>query len=188
MSLLFIDDKKVLGLGHERACFIHPTDETKCIKVSQKGIVHRNQNQIESYYFGILKRRSVPFTHLAEYYGEVHTDWGDGLVFERILDFDGQPSQRFDQAITSGVINQQQAINLLDNLKNYLLSHAVYIGDCNPDQLLLQRTKNGYCLKVIDGLGTRNFGLKLRLLSHILWYARYKIRAKWPTIQKNYRL
>lgn len=56
MSLLFIDDKKVLGLGHERACFIHPTDETKCIKVSQKGVVHRNQNQIESYYFGILKR------------------------------------------------------------------------------------------------------------------------------------
>lgn len=187
MPIIFIDDKKILGLGNERICFIHPSDPSKCIKVNQPNVVHRNQNKIETYYLNKLKKRAVPFTHLADFYGEIDTDWGRGLVFERVLDCDGSPSPRFDQAIENGLISKVQSLPLLQELKNYLLDNAVYIGDCNQDQLLLQRTQSGYRLKVIDGLGTRNYGLKLKLLSNILWYARFKIRAKWPVMLRKYQ-
>jgi hypothetical protein len=186
MSLLFIDENKILGSGNERICFIHPTDETKCLKINQPDIIHRNQNKIERYYLNKLKSRSVPFTHLAEYYGEVNTDRGKGLMFERILNPDKSPSIRFDQAITQGIINKTQAKELLNELKIYLLKYAIYIGDCNRDQLLLQQTLSGYRIKVIDGLGTRNFGIKLKLVSHFTWYARFKLKAKWPFILRNY--
>lgn len=186
MTLLFIDEKKILGMGNERVCFIHPNDETKCIKVNQPGIVHRSQNKIEEYYFSKLKQRNVHFDHLAEYYGKIETDWGTGLVFERILDDDGSPSVRFSYAIEHNLIDPKQVETLLRQLKNYLITNAIYIGDCNKDQLLLQKTGNGMKLKVIDGVGTRNFDLKLKLINKFQCYARYKMSAKWPRLKRNF--
>ncbi|WP_165312554.1 YrbL family protein [Vibrio ziniensis] len=186
MVQIQIDEKLKIGQGNERMCVIHPEDAAKCIKVNIPGVIHRSQNKIENYYLSSLKRRSVPFTHIAKFYGTVETDQGQGLVFKRIVDFDGTPSIRFDKAIEQQIICSQQAKSLLDELNQYLLEHAIYIGDCNKDQILLQRTESGYLLKVIDGLGSRNYGWKLMLLSNIKWYARKKIKAKWPRILQNY--
>ncbi|MHA2939815.1 YrbL family protein [Vibrio sp. RC27] len=188
MTTIFIDPKKILGFGNERACFIHPTDPSKCIKVNQPGIIHRNQNKIEDYYLTNLKNRNVPFTYLSEYYGEVDTDWGKGLMFERIMDDGHSPSIRLDEAIKQGIVSRGVVKDLLNDLNKYLVSNAIYIGDCNKDQLLLQRDQNGMRLKVIDGLGTRNYGVKLKLLSLLPWYARIKMKIKWPCIKKNYQL
>lgn len=186
MTIIFIDERKILGIGNERVCFIHPDDSSKCIKINKPGVIHRNQNKIESYYLSGLKQRKIPFTHLAEFYGEIDTDRGKGLMFERILDQNGSPSIPLQQAIEQSIISTQHTNELLNELKQYLITNAIYIGDCNKDQLLVQRNGNGMHLKVIDGLGTRRYGLKLKLLSHIPWYARYKIHAKWPTIKNNY--
>ncbi|PWE24291.1 YrbL family protein, partial [Aliarcobacter skirrowii] len=51
--MLIIKDEDFIAKGLERACYIHPEDETKVIKIvySKQGIKN-NQNEVEYMYIG----------------------------------------------------------------------------------------------------------------------------------------
>jgi len=172
--MLELEDRLRLGAGNERECYIHPHDAARCIKVNRPGVVHREQNRIERYYFRHLERRGLTGRYLPRFYGEASTTLGPGLVFERIVDHDGQASVPLAHALDQGAISRAEARRLVDELFDFLLEEGVCLGDVNRDQVLVRDAGSQWRPVIIDGLGTRRHGLKLWLVTRLKWLSRRK--------------
>ncbi len=188
MDVLDLSTAQKLGSGNERICFIYPGKDNLCVKVNRPGIIHRSQNKIEYYYFTKLQSRKVPFTHIPEFYGKIETNLGVGLVFERIKKSVNIATERLDLAIEKKTITKSEAQELLSTLYNYLYINGIYVGDLNKDQILLKSIDGSVIPVIIDGLGTRRYGLKLFLISNFRFLARRKLKKSWPTLIKKLTL
>lgn len=88
-------DELVIGVGAHRACYIHPEDHQKCIKViySQNDPIASKEIKRELAYYKHLNSYLKDWRGLTRYYGTVETNLGTGYVYDRIVDFDGKISQ-----------------------------------------------------------------------------------------------
>ena len=85
-------DPLVVGVGRHRACYIHPADTSKCIKVVHNPGEHAFQEiKRELAYYKHLESYLKDWSGLPRFYGEVETNLGRGFVYDRIVDFDGKP-------------------------------------------------------------------------------------------------
>lgn len=85
-------DELVIGVGAHRACYIHPEDHQKCIKViySQNDPIASKEIKRELAYYKHLNSYLKDWRGLTRYYGTVETNLGTGYVYDRIVDFDGK--------------------------------------------------------------------------------------------------
>jgi thymidylate kinase len=177
----------VLGTGHERTCYINPTNEQLCIKISRYRSGDRQQNRVEHYYLGRLAARGVSFEHIPRCHGWVETSAGRGLLLERILNPNGETAPTLRQAMQQGIIDCAAAQPLLDELHDYLQRHAIVFADVCLDNLLLGHNTDGQPrLYIIDGLGARRYGLKLWLHANLKWLVRHKLQKQWRTLQQKF--
>jgi thymidylate kinase len=185
-SWVDLSTAQLLGEGNERSCFAHPTDPGLVIKVKRHGRPSRGQNRIDRLYSDALAGRGVPFDHIPRCHGAVATSLGEGLVCERIRDADDGSSLPLAEAVRRCVLAREHADRLLDGLFAYLRRHWIVFADVGDSNLLCQRLANGDVrLVIIDGLGARHPGLKLRLHSQIPVMARVKLRKQWPLLLAN---
>ena len=180
-KLLILQESDFIGKGNERACYTNPLNKNLCVKVQKRA--HRSQNKIEKYYYEKLKTRKNLSPFISEFYGEVTTNMGDGLVFEKVTDDNGAASQSIYTLLKSKVISESEAKEILNTVFQDLYKNAILLGDVTKDQILLQKTEHGYTPKIIDGLGTRRYGLKLFLVSNIKSFARFKLISRWKTLE-----
>ncbi len=180
---LFLKESDFIGKGNERACYTNPLNRDLCVKVQRRK--HRSQNKIEKYYYTKLKKRKNLSPFLSEFYGEVTTNMGEGLVFEKVTDNDGTSSQSIYSLLKNKIISETEAKEILGTVFQDLYKNAILLGDVTKDQILLKKTENGYVPKIIDGLGTRRYGLKLFLVSNIKAFARFKLVKRWKTLEHS---
>lgn len=178
-----------IGAGNERICYAHPDNPNLCIKVyhSMDEIlkhtkVVRQQNEMEHYYFDKLAQRHVPFLYIPKCHGWVETTLGKGLVFDRVIDEDGSPSQPLTQLLAQGVVSQQEAKQFLEQIQQYLLKYAIAVCDVSPGHILMQKQDGQWVPKVIDGIGSRYNDWKLYLLTYVHVMARRKTRVLWQKL------
>lgn len=188
MNKLDLSKSAILGYGNERICYSHPTIDARCVKVNRPGITHRYQNKIEYYYFRRLLAREVPFTYLPTFYGKVNTNFGIGLVFERVKNEDGSDAIKFVQAIEQGDISKEKAYDILNTLYDYCYEYGICIGDLNQDQILLKYIDNKPIPMIIDGIGTRRLGPKLILMSYSKFFSRRKLKKSYATLLRKLQL
>ena len=182
MNEIFLSDDLAIQNGNERICFRHPSDDALCIKVTKKGRVHRLQNKVEKFYYELLMQKNTPFDYIARYYGPVNTNYGIGLVFEKVCNDDLTLSKSLSESISLGLINRSEAKEILNNVYQYLYQNGIYLGDLNQDQILLAQKSGVYVPKIIDGLGTRRYGFKLLVLTRFKFIARRKLKKNWPVL------
>ena len=95
-------DPLVVGVGRHRVCYIHPEDPRKCIKVIYNPDPHAFQEiKREVAYYRRLEKYLKDWSGLPKFYGEVQTNLGRGFVYDRVIDFDGQPSKTIEQRYNS---------------------------------------------------------------------------------------
>ena len=184
--MIDLRDATLIGAGNERACYRHPLDPRLCIKVT-KAAHGRQQNALEYQYLRSLRARGVPFEHLPECGEWCETSEGYGLIFEFIVDDDGQPSASLVDRVRRGELNPQQMAELLDGLREYLFAYGLVIVDINVDQMLYQCRAAGNRLVVIDGMGGRRPGFKAWLFRTSRRFARNKMETNWPRIIAAHR-
>ncbi len=177
----------LLASGNGRDCFIHPRDPGLVLKVPRTTGDDRRQNDAERLYFSDLVRRGVPFHHLPRFHGEIETDRGAGLVYERLVDADGGQPVRLADGVRIGLVTYDEALRLLGVLRAYLLGYSIALADGGCHNLLLVHRDGGWRVMAIDGIGARRYGLRLWLYRHLPWMARYKTRRQWPKVLANLR-
>ena len=101
----------LLGDGGERLVFIHPNDNNKVIKVLKPGIKKHNfQNELEFKYYNFLINKNRDFSHITKCFGYIDTNFGKGLIFERVVDFDGQDSKFLRNCLNDNIFSEAQEI------------------------------------------------------------------------------
>ncbi len=180
-GLLQIDTDPI-GIGVERACYLHPEDPNKAVKISIKRRNLQSKREI-NYYTKLARRHDLKFDHLPKYYGTIKTNLGDGFVVELVRDYDGQISKPLNWYLAHG-LSVEKLPPYLESLKRFFLKYLIIFNyDMKSSNLLLQKFSSGDArLVLIDGLGdTAYFEWLNAFASHV----ESKINRRWERFIKR---
>ncbi|XKH60221.1 PhoP regulatory network YrbL family protein [Halomonas sediminis] len=181
-SFVNLTEADLIGRGNKRACYKHPDDSRLCIKVARNaGAWH--ENVIEWIYINHLKQQGVPLDHLIDCYDWTNTNFGPGLVFERVMDEDGTPSPTLAEAIRTRRVEISDISPMLVYLKEWAIGYSVVVAELNSVNLLLQKKNGGYNLMMVDGVGGRD-----RITWKFYMYRKSKLFSRMKTRKQIKRL
>lgn len=184
--MIHLTEKLFLTKGSERICYLHPNDKNKIIKIIYNFKEKNNQNLLEYEYYSDLHKRGISFKHIAHCYGYVETNKGEGLVFEKIVDYNGKVSRSYREILVNKVLNKIEEKKLLKELNNYLYTNNILFADSTTINLLCKEYEpNKYRFVIIDGLGAKRQGVKFKLYQMFSFYNKYKIKKQWKIFLKN---
>jgi hypothetical protein len=173
----------LLAKGGERLCYINPNDTTKVIKVLDPNIItHNRQNDLEYTYYNLLysKYDKNTLLNIAKCYGWADTNYGKGLMFERIIDYNGQDSKHLRYYLRNHLLSEQQETLLLTELKEFLESNLILFVDVSTVNLFCKEiSRDKFTLVIFDGLGARRYNFKFFLYMKISFLAQYKLKKQW---------
>jgi hypothetical protein len=189
MDKIILNNDLLLARGGERFCFIHPEDKLKIIKILNPELkTHNQQNELEYTYYEYLysNHKIEDLLNIAQCFGWVNTNYGKGLMFQRILDFDGEQSKYFRYYLRNNLLSKQQEEYLLNDLKFFLEKNLILFIDVSTVNLFCKRTsENDYKLVIFDGLGARRKGIKLTFYMKSRLFSKYKIKKQWKKFLLN---
>ena len=176
-----------LAQGGERDCYIHPDDKSKLIKIMHSKN-NTEQNRVDEIYYNILNKKNILFTNIPKCYGYTETNLGKGLVFDRIMNYDGTSCKSFRYMIAHKLISMEEQIKLIDDLRKYLFDNKILFVDTSLTNILYQKkNENESSLIIIDGLGAKRMGFKFCLYRLSNFYTNYKIKKQWKKFITSYK-
>lgn len=184
--MIILKDEDFVGKGNERACYIHPEDKNKAIKITYENNNRKESKQTKlevNYYKELEKRRMTNFKHLPKYFGEVKTDKGAGFVVELVRDYNGEVSKTFEFYLKqNGVFKYQKE---LETYKQYFLdNYIIFNYGMMPKNILLRKnSETDFDLVLIDGLGDVTY---FTFPNKIPYFARRRINRRWDKFIKKY--
>lgn len=188
MGSLELNKNDVIASGRERDCYIHPLDHMKIIKVMKDNINNANQNRVDEVYYNLLNKKKLSFSNIAKYFGSVDTNLGKGLVFERVLNYDGTTCKSFRYVMSYKLVSLEEQKYLISSLKKYLFENQILFADSSLTNILYKKTsENNSKLVIIDGLGAKRMGLKFSLYRTLSLYKKYKMYKQWNKFISAYK-
>ena len=184
--MLILKDEDFVGKGNERACYIHPEDKNKAVKITYENNNRKKSKQTKievAYYKKLIKRGLNNWKHLPKFYGEVTTDKGKGFVVEIIRDYDGKISNTFAHYIKENGI--ETYAKEIESYKKYFLDNKIIFNfGMMPKNILLRKnSETDFDLVLIDGLGDVSH---LTIQNVIPYFARRRINSRWRKFEKKY--
>lgn len=169
--------------GKERACYRHPHDSSKIIKIPIGDEKTQTEREI-AFYQSMQRRGLTDFSHLPRFYGTVETGLGTGLVLDLVADSDGEISKSLQWYLENGM-PVSEVETLLNQLKSYLLDNLVIFNhDMFSGNMLLQKTAGSRDrLVIIDGLGDV---VTLDWLNRLPFHVRSKINRRWQRFLRRF--
>lgn len=174
-----------IGKGKERACYVHPEDPRKAIKISTGETSAQSRRDIK-FYRKLQKRGGVVDKHIPDFYGVCDTNLGQGIVVDLIRNYDGEISRPLNWYLAEGYPIEEFE-PFLDELKQSFLDNLIIFNhDMTIGNLLVQKTSAVKLrLVAIDGLGDV---IALDWLDIFPFLVRRKIRRRWARfIARVYR-
>jgi len=174
--MLELADREPFAIGGRRACYVHPHDQDRCIKVilehmrpaqlrrshawwkrlHHEGYYDENIQDLKIYRYLSLRHGAAIHQHLPRVFGLVETDLGVGLDVELIRDADGRISLSgkgyiIEQGLTGAFREPMQA------LEAFLLRYRIQFRDPFPHNLSVQIGKDDTLrLFIVDGLARKS--------------------------------
>ena len=188
--MIVLHNNLLFSKGSERACYIHPNDNSKVIKIIYHKKSNNNQNELEFKYYKYLDTKDIKYSHITRCYGWVNTNLGKGLVFDRIVNFDGLTSKQLTYFLQNKLLSNNIEKELLSELKQYLNKNNILFTDIATLNVLCQEIEKGkYRLVIIDGLGPKRDNFKFIIYKYLKLYSKYKGYKQWnkflKLIEKN---
>lgn len=194
--MIHIAPKAFIGEGSHRACYEHPDDKERCVKI---GEIDSKESCRERDLYRILKKRNISWDALSHFYGLVETNLGTGAVFELVRDYDGNVSKTLEfyleqysvlESIGTNEKNElyDEIARSVEQLKGDLVNNTILIRSLLPENVLFKKlSETTGRLVVIDNIGNTDF---LPLCDYSKCLSRRKIERKWAKFErymlKNY--
>ena len=184
--MLILKEEDFVAKGNERACYLHPEDKNKAVKVTLENSIRKKNKQTKmeiDYYEQLLKRPKMSWKHLPQYYGEVQTNKGKGFIIELIRDYDGEVSKSFAHYLKQDGMQKYQ--KELEAYREYFLEYLVIFNyGMMPKNILLRKnSESDFELVLIDGLGDVSH---FTLLNTISYFAQKRINRRWDKFVNKY--
>ena len=165
-----------IGKGRERACYVHPEDPRRAIKMPFGSDTMQTSRDIK-FYRRLKKRGLKQLRHVPTYYGWAETNLGRGIVVDLIRNYDGEISAPLSWYLAQGVPIEEFEPYLEELKESFLQDLIIFNHDMTSDNLLVQKSSMG-CAKLIaiDGLGDN---VAIDWFNRFPWLVRHKIRRRW---------
>ena len=156
---LALTENLLIGVGEHKKVYVHPDDETLCVKVLHYGETDEDW-QKELRYRRSRERRGLSSTLLTQYYGACPLEGGGiGHIFERVRDFDGQDSLSFQQHIdlnrSSPRIDFNAVITGMITFRYLLFQEKIITSNMEPCDFSVQIVApDFYRLRIMDNIGS----------------------------------
>lgn len=156
---LALTEDLLIGVGEHKKVYVHPDDETLCVKVLHYGETDEDW-QKELRYRRSRERRGLSSTLLTQYYGACPLEGGGiGHIFERVRDFDGQDSLSFQQHIdlnrSSPRIDFNAVITGMVTFRYLLFQEKIITSNMEPCNFSVQIVApDFYRLRIMDNIGS----------------------------------
>lgn len=185
--MITLSNDLFIAKGGERKCYIHPDDPTKLVKIQYDNSLLRHQNILDLDYYQYLSQKLENFDNIATFFGEVETNFGSGLIFGAVKDYDGKFSKTFEDVIKSKKLTHEQELALITELARYLKQNMIVFGDVVLSNILCQELEpEHYKLVIVDGLGARRFNFKYWLQNRSNAYSIFRIKMQHKKMMRNY--
>ncbi len=177
----------LVGKGCRRIVYVHPDDDSRCIKVQTAEALaktHRQKaHERELYYLAFYERRGRRMDQVSSYHGSVATSEGEGQLFDLVRDHDGRISRTLAAKLAGGEIELEGCRREFEQLRNYLSGEGIIVADLHAGNLARQEWEPGkFRFVVIDGIGNTEF---LKINDYLRWTARRKAERKWSCFMKK---
>lgn len=153
---IFLHDSLFLGQGIHKAVYVHPFNPGLCIKIPFS--LPDSDIDRELKYRLILQSRPAK-NLLTNYYGQVKTNKGIGLIFDNVCDYDDYSSASFlewllePQELCKTL--EANPLQIFKKFRNDFLQQNIVVSDTDPVNILIQRTSaTSWQFKIIDNIGT----------------------------------
>lgn len=155
-----LNEKLYLGKGGERKSFIHPKDNDKIIKITYLEGKHNNQNILEYKYYKFLERSNIDFSKIPRCFDYINTNYGKGLIFERIKNYDDSKIKTFSFYVKHNIFTREYDLRLIEELKEYIFRNEILFVDASLSNIFCKKIEeNKYELIIFDGLGGKENGI-----------------------------
>jgi hypothetical protein len=155
MNVIHIDPALFIGDGTERNCYHYPEDENLCIKIPRCATKTKQHHHDLLLYKKLSKKDARVWDHIARYRGKVMTEQGEGLLFEKVMDYDG----RISLSLLRYLYDHPEMIDdamlaALERLEAFVKHYNIILKDPSPSNLLYKKMNdaNGEFI-IIDGIG-----------------------------------
>ncbi|MCV2886199.1 YrbL family protein [Aestuariibacter sp. AA17] len=176
-----LTDDLYIAQGNRRVCYMHPTDNTLCVKVLKPIFKSDKQLAREIKYAKRYQQLKVSEKHLAGFKGVIHSNKGTGGVFTLVRDANGDISRTLDAYIAQGATQSQVKI-LTDNLKDYLMHTPIQLSDLAIDNVVVRRGLEHDEIVIIDGAVNSDF---FKLCDYSETFRKKKIARKWQRFMSS---
>ena len=141
-----------VGKGKERACFVHPDDPQKAIKVTHGDISQQSRREIK--FYQKLYNRDGSDPHIPRFHGLCETNLGQGIVVDMIRDQGGEISRPLNWYLAEGYPIEDFEPYLDELKQSFLQNLIIFNHDMTVGNLLFQKV-SATCARLvaIDGLG-----------------------------------
>ena len=172
---LALKGSEPFGVGGRRACYVHPLDPAKCVKVlrtdDRRTVRHKktiipahwrreyDNNAHEKRVLEDIGKRIGPAmgAHLPRSYGMVPTDLGPGFVLDLVRDHDGRISRSLRELITTGYPLGKLRPSF-EEFGRFLSDHLILTRKLLDHNLVVSMQPDGPgAIYLIDGLGDPAF-------------------------------
>jgi len=178
MEKVELRERDFFAEGKCRNIYLYPGRPDFCIKIDKTN--HDEQNQIElDCYRHIARSKDALLDLIPQVYGFVSTNLGEGLVCELILHED-RPAPSISQAIERGILSKTDAAILVRDMMMKFIRYNFSVWDHNLENILFSHGR----LYIVDGLISRQLGIKYFLRKHLPWLAVSKSRFVSKKLQE----
>lgn len=167
-----------LGKGAHKKCYQHPTDKNLCVKIIFQTPDVDLEKELK--YRKVLKLRNQKPLLLPKYLGTVKTNLGEGHIFERCCDYNGNTSLTIKQFIESQPASPEHINDIIQVIllfKKLYFQEKIVTSDMDPANFMIQRiTENNYTIKIIDNIGTP---VMIPLAYYFDYFAAQRTKKYW---------
>jgi hypothetical protein len=179
--MISLCDSLLINQGRTRACYLHPSDKGRVIKVPAGDKKTRNlSNMKELQGYQVLMREQIDLLCISHCYGFVTTSKGRGLVCDCIRDDDGSISKTiWDIIVYQDDCDIPYILKVTDEFCRFLTQKDTRLFDLNLKNIVLRRQNDGsYQPFVIDLKGRFDNKETIPVSTYFRYFAQKKMTRR----------
>lgn len=187
LDMVHITDDLFLGKGGHRACYRHPDDQSKCIKIILNPDGKRTVD-FELDFLRTLHKRGYFPCLIPRFYGVVETNKGKGYVYDLVQNADGTGALTLDDFLKNPErlrVNKNKLLELLNELHKDLYDNQVIDRSLEAWNILFPQGEDGtLAIRLVNDLGMPN---KIKIPYYISYAAHRHVEKHWQKFKHDMR-
>ncbi len=185
-GIIEIAKSDFIGEGSHRACYAHPENKDRCIKV---GALNSKESRRERACYKLLQKRGVTWDSLSQFYGFVETNMGPGEEFDLVRDHDGEISKTLEHYLETDSDSERSQLyyqslkKAFSFLKSDIYDQVILVRTILTENILYKKiNEDEGRLVIIDNIGNTDL---LPICDYSKFFARRKITRKWHRFERS---